>query len=71
MLADAQRRGTPLAPLLAHRARALRTARRQQLLERAERLPAQLVVPAALLLLPAALLVVLTPVVRAGLAAVA
>lgn len=63
--------GAPAAPVLRRLAADLRADETARVLAAAERLPAQLTVPATLLLLPAAVLLIAAPVLDVGLRAVA
>lgn len=62
--------GAPVAPVLRRLAADLRADELARVLAAAERLPAQLTVPATLLLLPASVLLVAAPLIDAGLRAV-
>lgn len=68
-LLRAHRAGLPQVPVVAAHAARLRAEELHARLERAERLPVQLAVPLALLLLPAALLLVLAPLAELALGA--
>lgn len=70
-LALAAEVGAPVAPVLRRLARDLRADDLARVLAAAERLPAQLTVPATLLLLPASVLLIAAPLLDAGLRAVA
>ena len=63
--------GAPVGPVLRRLARDLRADELTRVLAAAERLPAQLTVPATLLLLPASVLLIAAPLLDAGLRAVA
>ena len=63
--------GAPVGPVLRRLARDLRADELARVLAAAERLPAQLTVPATLLLLPASVLLIAAPLLDAGLRAVA
>lgn len=67
-VATAGRWGAPVAPALARLAGDLRREERTRALEAAARLPAQLTVPTALLILPASVVVVAAPIVAEALA---
>ena len=62
--------GAPVGPVLRRLAADLRAAELTRVLAAAERLPAQLTVPATLLLLPASVLLIAAPLIDAGLRAV-
>ena len=62
--------GAPAGPVLRRLARDLRADELARVLAAAERLPAQLTVPATLLLLPASVLLIAAPLLAAGLGAV-
>lgn len=70
-LALATEVGAPVAPVLRRLAHDLRADELARVLAAAERLPAQLTVPATLLLLPASVLLIAAPLLDAGLRAVA